>query len=153
MDAINAVLKHYEGYIAALSMRTFYDESGNPHLCVGWMTRQKWCIVQLYPLPANQRALLLWLTRAQKQSSFCLLQNRRPESQSPTFHRPADRGYNTLDFASKVRVPKRGVAPFGFPRHFRFSDTKPTLPFLHPHPGNQRSTVAIFKGDVDSASL
>lgn len=54
---------------------------------------------------------------------------------------------------TKVRVPKRGVAPFGFPRHFRFSDTKPTLPFLHPHPGNQRSTVAIFKGDVDSASL
>lgn len=26
VDAINAVLKHYEGYIAALSMRTFYDE-------------------------------------------------------------------------------------------------------------------------------
>ena len=89
-----------------------------------------------YPLPANQRALLLWLTRAQKQSSFCLLQNRRPESQSPTFRRPADRGYNTLDFASKVRVPKRGVAPFGFSHHFRFSDTKPTLPVLHPCPGN-----------------
>jgi hypothetical protein len=50
-------------------------------------------------------------------------------------------------------VPKRGVAPFGFPHHFRFSDTKPTLPVLHPHPGNQKSTVAIFKGDVDRASL
>ena len=55
------------------------------------------------------------MTRAQKQSSFCLLQNRRPESQSPTFHRPADRGYNTLDFASKVRVPKRGVPPLDSP--------------------------------------
>ena len=78
------------------------------------------------------------MTRAQKQSSFCLLQNRRPESQSPTFRRPADIGYNTLDFASKVRVPKRGVAPFGFPHHFRFSDTKPTLPVLHPCPGNHK---------------
>ncbi len=26
--AINAVLKHYEGYIAALSMRKLYDENG-----------------------------------------------------------------------------------------------------------------------------
>lgn len=33
-EAINYVLKHYVGYIAALSMRTLYDESGNPHLCV-----------------------------------------------------------------------------------------------------------------------
>ena len=40
------------------------------------------------------------MTRAQKQSSFCLLQNRRPESQSPTFRRPADIGYNTLDLCS-----------------------------------------------------
>ena len=78
------------------------------------------------------------MTRAQKQSSFCLLQNRRPESQSPTFRKPADIGYNTLDLASKVRVPKRGVAPFGFPHHFRFSDTKPTLPVLHPCPGNHK---------------
>jgi hypothetical protein len=34
VDAINAVLKHYERYIAALSTRTLYDENGNPHLCV-----------------------------------------------------------------------------------------------------------------------
>jgi hypothetical protein len=34
VDAINAVLKHYERYIAALATRTLYDESGNPHLCV-----------------------------------------------------------------------------------------------------------------------
>ena len=28
-------------------------------------------------------------------------------------------------------MPKRGVAPFGFPHHFRFSDTKPTLPVTY----------------------
>ena len=41
MDAINAVLKHYEGYIAALSMRTFYDEGGSPHLCVDDALRRR----------------------------------------------------------------------------------------------------------------
>ena len=34
VDAINAVLKHYEGYICALSTRRLYDENGQPHLCV-----------------------------------------------------------------------------------------------------------------------
>ncbi|MCG9968029.1 helix-turn-helix domain-containing protein [Pelotomaculum terephthalicicum JT] len=34
INAINAVLKHYERYIAALSIRQLYDENGNPHLCV-----------------------------------------------------------------------------------------------------------------------
>jgi len=34
VDAINAVLKHYEGYIAVLATRQLYDEHGNPHLCV-----------------------------------------------------------------------------------------------------------------------
>ncbi len=34
VDAINAVLKHYERYIAALATRTLYDENGIPHLCV-----------------------------------------------------------------------------------------------------------------------
>lgn len=33
-DAINYVLKYYAGYIAVLSMRTLYDEYGNPHLCI-----------------------------------------------------------------------------------------------------------------------
>ncbi|MDY5095952.1 MAG: helix-turn-helix domain-containing protein, partial [Oscillospiraceae bacterium] len=28
-------------YIAALSMRTFYDESGNPHLCVDEVLRRR----------------------------------------------------------------------------------------------------------------
>ena len=41
VDAINTVLKHYEGYIAALSMRTFYDEGGNPHLCVDDVLRRR----------------------------------------------------------------------------------------------------------------
>ena len=31
VDAINAVLKHYERYIAALATRTLYDENGVPH--------------------------------------------------------------------------------------------------------------------------
>lgn len=35
VEAINAVLKHYAGYIARLSMRELYDEYGNPHLA--WM--------------------------------------------------------------------------------------------------------------------
>lgn len=34
VDAINAVLRHYEGYIATLSTKRLYDESGNPHLYV-----------------------------------------------------------------------------------------------------------------------
>jgi len=34
VDAINAVLKHYEGYIAVLSTRQLFDEDGNPYLCV-----------------------------------------------------------------------------------------------------------------------
>ena len=37
VEAINAVLKHYAGYIALMSMREIYDEYGNPHLCgAGW---------------------------------------------------------------------------------------------------------------------
>ena len=34
VDAINTVLKHFEGYIIVLATRQFYDEYGNPHLCV-----------------------------------------------------------------------------------------------------------------------
>ena len=34
VGAINKVLKHYEGYIIALSMRHLYDEDGTPRLCV-----------------------------------------------------------------------------------------------------------------------
>ncbi|MGD9568690.1 MAG: helix-turn-helix domain-containing protein [Sedimentibacter sp.] len=41
VDAINAVLKHYEGYIAALSTRQLYDESGNSHFCVDEALRRR----------------------------------------------------------------------------------------------------------------
>ncbi|MDD4438790.1 MAG: helix-turn-helix domain-containing protein [Tissierellia bacterium] len=41
VDAINAVLKHYEGYIAVLSTRQLYDESGNSHLCVDEALRRR----------------------------------------------------------------------------------------------------------------
>jgi hypothetical protein len=41
VDAINTVLKHYEGYIAALSTRQLYDESGNSHLCVDEALRRR----------------------------------------------------------------------------------------------------------------
>ena len=40
-DAINFVLRHYAGYIAALSMRTLYDKDGNPHLCVDEELRRR----------------------------------------------------------------------------------------------------------------
>lgn len=41
VDAINAVLRHYECYIAALSTRTLYDEVGIPHLCVDEEMRRR----------------------------------------------------------------------------------------------------------------
>lgn len=34
IDAINAVLKYYEGYIAVLATKRLYDENGNLHLFV-----------------------------------------------------------------------------------------------------------------------
>ena len=34
VDAIHAVLKHYERYILTLSTRLLYDENGMPHLYV-----------------------------------------------------------------------------------------------------------------------
>ena len=34
VEAINQVLKHYEGYIIALSTRRLYDEDGNAHYFV-----------------------------------------------------------------------------------------------------------------------
>lgn len=41
VDAINAVLKHYEGYLAALSTKRLYDENGNPHLCLDEELKRK----------------------------------------------------------------------------------------------------------------
>lgn len=41
VDVINTVLKHYEGYIDALSTRQLYDESGNSHLCMDEVLRSR----------------------------------------------------------------------------------------------------------------
>lgn len=40
-DAINAVLHHYKGYIARLSMRQLYDEMGNAYFCVDETIRHR----------------------------------------------------------------------------------------------------------------
>lgn len=34
VDAINAVLSHYERYIYALATKRLYDEDGQPYMCV-----------------------------------------------------------------------------------------------------------------------
>ena len=41
IDAINAVLKHYEGYIAVLSARKLYDKHGNPYTVVDEEIRRR----------------------------------------------------------------------------------------------------------------
>lgn len=41
VNAINMVLKHYEGYIAVLSTRRMYDENGNLHYCVDETLRRR----------------------------------------------------------------------------------------------------------------
>lgn len=41
VEAINRILKHYEGYIAALSTRKLYDEYGNLHYCVDETLRRR----------------------------------------------------------------------------------------------------------------
>lgn len=41
IDAINRVLRHYEGYIAALSMRQLYDEYGYTHWCIDENLRRR----------------------------------------------------------------------------------------------------------------
>ena len=41
IEAINTVLKHYEGYIAVLSTRELYDEYGKPHMCVDEELRRR----------------------------------------------------------------------------------------------------------------
>jgi len=41
VDAINAVLKHFEGYIAVLATRQLFDEDGYPHLYVDEVLRRR----------------------------------------------------------------------------------------------------------------
>ena len=40
-EAVNRVLDHYSGYIAALSMRRGYDRNGNPCLAVDEEIRRR----------------------------------------------------------------------------------------------------------------
>ena len=39
--SINQILKHYEGYIASLSVRKMYDEYGGIHYCVDETLRRQ----------------------------------------------------------------------------------------------------------------
>ncbi len=39
--SINQILKHYEGYIASLSVRKMYDEYGSIHYCVDETLRRR----------------------------------------------------------------------------------------------------------------
>ena len=41
IDALYTVLEHYSGYIAALSMRLFYDRKGDVHYCVDESLRRR----------------------------------------------------------------------------------------------------------------
>ena len=41
VDAINAVLKRYEGYIASLSTRRLYDEDGHSYMVVDEEMRRR----------------------------------------------------------------------------------------------------------------
>ena len=41
IQAINKILKHYEGYIAKLSVRKMYDEYGCIHYCVDETLRRR----------------------------------------------------------------------------------------------------------------
>ena len=41
VEAINVVLKHYEGYIISLSTRKMYDEYGQTHYCVDESLRRR----------------------------------------------------------------------------------------------------------------
>ena len=41
VDAINAVLKHYEGYIASLSLRRVFDDNGNSYTIVDEELRRR----------------------------------------------------------------------------------------------------------------
>lgn len=41
VEAINIVLKHFEGYIAVLATKQLYDEHGVPHYCVDETLRRR----------------------------------------------------------------------------------------------------------------
>jgi len=64
VEAINAVLKHYAGYIARLSMRELYDEYGNPHLCVDEELRRRLetKLITKTNMPARERRRIIGKT-------------------------------------------------------------------------------------------
>jgi len=39
--ALRAILKHYEGYILALSVKRLYDENGTPHMFIDEALRRE----------------------------------------------------------------------------------------------------------------
>lgn len=41
VEALDAVVKHYEGYIRKLSVRRLYDEAGQIHYCVDETLRSR----------------------------------------------------------------------------------------------------------------
>lgn len=41
IEAINIILKHFEGYIAVLATKQLYDEHGVPHYCVDETLRRR----------------------------------------------------------------------------------------------------------------
>ena len=41
VDAIQAVVDHYRGYIACLATRRMYDDNGNPHVCIDDYVRRR----------------------------------------------------------------------------------------------------------------
>ena len=41
IEAINIVLKHFEGYIAVLATKQLYDKHGVPHYCVDETLRRR----------------------------------------------------------------------------------------------------------------
>ncbi|WP_066685069.1 helix-turn-helix domain-containing protein [Christensenella intestinihominis] len=41
IDAINAVVNHYSGYIAALSVKKLFDGQGKPYMCIDEELRRR----------------------------------------------------------------------------------------------------------------
>ena len=65
IEAINAVLKHYEGYIAALSTRKMYDENRQVHYCVDETLRRRLVFHCILVYAKNAVQLLLRKLRKQ----------------------------------------------------------------------------------------
>ena len=51
-EAVERVLKYYQGYISKLCTRTLYDEYGNPHECVDERMKRRLEIKLIYAIVA-----------------------------------------------------------------------------------------------------